>query len=24
VRYQPQRLWEWACIAMDVAEEYAT
>jgi hypothetical protein len=24
VRYQPQRLWEWAQIAMDVAEEYAT
>jgi hypothetical protein len=23
VRYQPQRLWEWAAIAMEVAEEYA-
>ena len=22
VRYQPQRLWEWARIAMEVAEEY--
>ncbi len=21
VRYQPQRLWEWAEIAMEVAEE---
>jgi hypothetical protein len=24
VRYQPQRLWEWAAIAMEVAEEFAT
>ena len=24
VRYQPQRLWEWARIAMETAEEYAT
>ncbi|HPM83784.1 MAG TPA: hypothetical protein PLF81_23925 [Candidatus Anammoximicrobium sp.] len=24
VRYQPQRLWEWATIAMEVAEEYAS
>jgi hypothetical protein len=24
VRYKPQRLWEWARIAMEVAEEYAT
>ena len=24
VRYQPQRLWEWATIAMEVAEESAT
>jgi len=24
VRYQPRRLWEWARIAMDVAEQYAT
>jgi hypothetical protein len=24
VRYQPQRLWEWAAIAMEVAEEYAS
>jgi hypothetical protein len=23
VRYQPQRLWEWAAIAMEVAEEYS-
>ena len=23
VRYQPQRLWEWAEIAMEVAEDYA-
>ena len=23
VRYQPQRLWEWAQIAMELAEEYA-
>jgi len=23
VRYEPQRLWEWAAIAMEVAEEYA-
>ena len=23
VRYQPQRLWEWATIAMEVAEEFA-
>ena len=23
VRYQPQRLWEWAAIAMEVAEEHA-
>ena len=23
VRYQPQRLWEWSEIAMEVAEEYA-
>ena len=23
VRYQPQRLWEWAAIAMQVAEEFA-
>ena len=23
VRYQPQRLWEWACIALEVAEQYA-
>jgi hypothetical protein len=23
VRYQPQRLWEWAAIAMEVAEEFA-
>jgi hypothetical protein len=23
VRYQPQRLWEWARIAMEVAEEFA-
>ena len=23
VRHQPQRLWEWARIAMDVAEQYA-
>ncbi len=24
VRYDPQRLWEWAEIAMEVAEEYAS
>ncbi|MEA2025421.1 MAG: hypothetical protein U9O18_01895 [Chloroflexota bacterium] len=24
VRYDPKRLWEWARIAMEVAEEYAT
>jgi len=24
VRYDPKRLWEWAEIAMEVAEEYAT
>lgn len=24
VRYQPQRLWEWAAIAMEVAQEFAT
>jgi hypothetical protein len=24
VRYQPQRLWEWATIAMEVAEEFAS
>jgi len=24
VRYQPQRLWEWSRIAMEVAEQYAT
>jgi hypothetical protein len=24
VRYQPQRLWEWAAIAMEVAREFAT
>ena len=24
VRYQPQRLWEWASIAMEVAEEFAS
>ncbi len=24
VRYQPQRLWEWARIAMEVAEEFAS
>ena len=23
VRYQPQRLWEWAAIAMELAEEFA-
>ena len=23
VRYDPQRLWEWAEIAMEVAEDYA-
>lgn len=23
VRYQPQRLWEWAAIAMEVAEEFS-
>ena len=23
VRYQPQRLWEWAAIASEVAEEFA-
>ncbi len=23
VRYHPQRLWEWARIAMEVAEEFA-
>ena len=23
VRYQPQHLWEWAKIAMEVAEEFA-
>jgi len=23
VRYKPQRLWEWAAIAMEVAEEFA-
>jgi hypothetical protein len=23
VRYQPQRLWEWEKIAMDVAGQYA-
>ncbi len=23
VRYKPQRLWEWAVIAMEVAQEYA-
>jgi hypothetical protein len=23
VRYQPQRLWEWARLAMEVAEEFA-
>jgi len=22
VRYQPQRLWEWATIAVEVAEEF--
>jgi hypothetical protein len=24
VRYQPQRLWEWAAIALEVAQEFAT
>jgi hypothetical protein len=24
VRYEPQRLWEWAAIAMEVVEEYAS
>jgi hypothetical protein len=24
VRYQPRRLWEWARIAMEVAQEYAS
>jgi len=24
VRYQPQRLWEWAAIAMEVAQDYAS
>jgi hypothetical protein len=24
VRYQPQRLWEWATIAVDVAQRYAS
>ena len=24
VRYEPQRLWQWAEIAMEVAEDYAT
>lgn len=24
VRYQPQRLWEWAAIASEVAQEFAT
>jgi hypothetical protein len=24
VRYQPQRLWEWAAIAIDVAQRYAS
>ena len=24
VRYQPQRLWEWAAIAMEEAETFAT
>ncbi len=24
VRYQPQRLWEWAAIAREVAQEFAT
>jgi len=24
VSYEPQRLWEWAAIAMEVAEEYAS
>jgi hypothetical protein len=24
VRYQPQRLWEWAAIAVDVAQRYAS
>ena len=24
VRYQPQRLWEWAAIAMEVVQAYAT
>ena len=23
VRYEPQRLWEWSQIAMEVAEEFA-
>jgi hypothetical protein len=23
VRYQPQRLWEWERMAMELAEEYA-
>jgi len=23
LRYEPKRLWEWAEIAMDVAEKYA-
>jgi hypothetical protein len=23
VRYQPQHLWEWARIAVEVAEEFA-
>ena len=23
VRYDPQRLWEWAAIASEVAEEYS-
>jgi hypothetical protein len=23
VRYQPQRLWEWAAMAMEVVEDYA-
>jgi len=23
VRYQPQRLWEWAQIAAEVTEKYA-
>ncbi len=23
VRYQPERLWEWSRIAMEVAEQFA-